>query len=107
MRKLKDSNQKQSKGRFSTGTSGSLEATSPFIPAELLHYGLHQDLIAAHEALGRVQALLTLQPSSDFILRAAVKWEAIHSNSIEGIDCSVQDMLEVDINYRLLPFSIT
>lgn len=84
----------QSNNAFITSLSGESIVTSLPISDGLLSYGMDPDLLAAHEALGKLKGLLMYHPTSSFILRTLAWREAIQSSSIEGIECGMQELLE-------------
>jgi Fic family protein len=91
-------------GRYERTAVGG-EAIDAFVPAPLppspplaLDGRLQQLLERAHLAVGRLDALATLLPSTDLLLYAYVRKEAVLSSRIEGTQSSLSDLLLFELD---------
>jgi Fic family protein len=91
-------------GRYERTAVGG-EGIDAFVPAPLppspplaLDGRLQQLLERAHLALGRLDSLSTLLPSTDLLLYAYVRKEAVLSSRIEGTQSSLSDLLLFELD---------
>lgn len=91
-------------GRYETTAVGG-EGIEAFVPAPLppspplaRDGRLQQLLERAHLALGRLDSLSTLLPSTDLLLYAYVRKEAVLSSRIEGTQSSLSDLLLFELD---------
>lgn len=91
-------------GRYETTAVGG-EGIDAFVPAPLppspplaLDGRLQQVLERAHLALGRLDSLSMLLPSTDLLLYVYVRKEAVLSSRIEGTQSSLSDLLLFELD---------
>lgn len=81
-----------------TGYLSFLPAPLPPVPPILYDQEMIQNLSAADMALGQLAGVASLLPNPDLFVAMYVKKEAVLSSQIEGIQCTLDDVLQQEVN---------